>query len=255
MNNLENDNREPGVPSAFGSSVGINMETSRRRFLSITGLALGGAIIGVGASACGTAQTGSNTGGAAARAVPGASGDTLFVAGFQWGPPANFNPLNPQPRWPAAGGQSQFIFESLLRFNLLDGSLAPGLAKELQADGQVDHDPALAGGTKCQRRIRPHRRQTWSTPTNWPRRTASTTRTSGTTWTRSPLPTPARCSSSSSPSPTTPASSRNHLPLRASCPRRCSARRPGQVHDRHEPAAGRHRVRSRSTRPTRPRSP
>ncbi|HVK36795.1 MAG TPA: ABC transporter substrate-binding protein [Microlunatus sp.] len=33
---------------------------------------------------------------------------------------------------PTANGQSQLIYETLMRFNLLDGSLQPGLAKELQ---------------------------------------------------------------------------------------------------------------------------
>src|SRR3712207_9001687 len=47
---------------------------------------------------------------------PGASGDTLFVAGFQWGPPSSFNPVSATPAWPTAGGQSQLIYESLLRF-------------------------------------------------------------------------------------------------------------------------------------------
>jgi peptide/nickel transport system substrate-binding protein len=43
--------------------------------------------------------------------------------------------LRPQPDWPTnvqAGNQSQFIYETSVRFNLLDGSLSPGLAKELQ---------------------------------------------------------------------------------------------------------------------------
>ena len=63
---------------------------SRRHFLTITGLALGGAALGLGVSACGTAQTGSSTG---QKGRAGAAGETLFVAGFQWGPPKSFNPF------------------------------------------------------------------------------------------------------------------------------------------------------------------
>ena len=41
--------------------------------------------------------------------------------------PTSFNPVAaPRPTGRRAGGQSQLIYESLLRFNLLDGSLSPG---------------------------------------------------------------------------------------------------------------------------------
>ncbi|MDX6321044.1 MAG: peptide/nickel transport system substrate-binding protein, partial [Propionibacteriaceae bacterium] len=117
------------------------------RFLALAGLAAGGAIVGVGAAGCGTAQTGSSSGSEGGKGRPGASGDTLFVAGFQWGPPTNFNPVGPSPQWPTAGGQSQLIYESLLRFNMLDGSLAPGLGKELQETDTTMTVP-LQDGTK-----------------------------------------------------------------------------------------------------------
>ena len=122
--------------------------TSRRRFLSLTGLVMGGALIGAGATGCGTAQTGSSTQGGTSKGRPGASGDTLFVAGFQWGPPTNFNPVGATPQWPTAARQSQFIYESLLRFNLIDGSLNPGLGKELQeTDDQTITVPLQDGTT------------------------------------------------------------------------------------------------------------
>ena len=104
---------------------------SRRSFLTLGGLAVSGAVLGVGASGCGTAQTG-NKSSTEGKGRSGPAGETLFVAGFQWGPPKSFNPLAAQPDWPTAQGQSQLIYESLLRFNVLDGSLQPGLAKELQ---------------------------------------------------------------------------------------------------------------------------
>src|SRR5215217_4119195 len=86
---------------------------SRRHFLTLTGLALGGAALGLGVSACGTAQTGSSAGQGKGRA--GAAGETMFVAGFQWNPPKTFNPMAASPDWPTsvqAGNQPQYIYES-----------------------------------------------------------------------------------------------------------------------------------------------
>jgi peptide/nickel transport system substrate-binding protein len=137
----------PDTTPSDGSHWGTTWASSRRRFLALAGLAAGGAIVGVGAAGCGTAQTGSSSGSEGGKGRPGASGDTLFVAGFQWGPPTNFNPVGPSPQWPTAGGQSQLIYESLLRFNMLDGSLAPGLGKELQETDTTMTVP-LQDGTK-----------------------------------------------------------------------------------------------------------
>jgi peptide/nickel transport system substrate-binding protein len=124
------------APEALGGSRDMVWETTRRRFISIAGLAVTGAVVGFSATGCGTAQTGNDQNKGGAKGRPGISGDTLFVAGFQWGPPTNFNRMSPTPAWPTNGGQSQLIYESLLRFNLLDGSLQPGIAKELD-----DKDP------------------------------------------------------------------------------------------------------------------
>ena len=54
------------------------------------------------------------------------------MSGFQSGPPNSFNPMSASPAWPTGGGQSQLVYETLLRFNLIDGSLQPGLGTELQ---------------------------------------------------------------------------------------------------------------------------
>ena len=102
----------------------------RRTFLSLTGLALGGA--GWALTGCGTAQTGNSSGSTESAGRSGASGETLFVSGFQWGPPTSFNPLGPSTAFPCAQNQMQLVYETLLRFNLLDGSLSPGLGRELQ---------------------------------------------------------------------------------------------------------------------------
>src|SRR6476469_10047840 len=122
---------------------------NRRRFLSVAGLAVGGAVVGTTAAGCGTAQTGNSTGGdGSSKGRAGAAGETLFIAGFQWGPPTNFNPFNANPAWPTGGGQSQLIYESMLRFNLLDGSLVGGLAKEVQQPDQSTIVLPLQDGTK-----------------------------------------------------------------------------------------------------------
>ena len=123
-------------------------ETSRRRFLGLAAMAVGGVLIGVGTSSCGTAQTGRSSGSGSQAGRAGAAGDTLFVAGFQWGPPSSFNPLAPTPAFPTAVRQPQYLYETLVRFNMLDGSLAPGLGKELQEPDKQTIVVPLQDGTK-----------------------------------------------------------------------------------------------------------
>jgi len=76
--------------------------------------------------------------------------ETLYIAGFQWQPPSNFNPLNSNPDWPA-GGSFEEIFETLFAYNQLSGNLDPMLAKDLKvsADGAT-MDFTLQEGTKWQ---------------------------------------------------------------------------------------------------------
>ena len=129
------------------SSLVAGAGTSRRRFLGLAAMAVSGAVIGVGTSACGTAQTGRSTGGEA-KGRAGVAGETLFVAGFQWGPPTNFNPLAPTPAWPTAVRQPQYVYETLVRFNMLDGTLAPGLSKGLEEPDKQTIVVPLQDGTK-----------------------------------------------------------------------------------------------------------
>lgn len=135
------------------NSWGTTMESSRRRFLAMAGLTAGGAAVGIGAAGCGTAQTGnqgSQGEGEQPQGRPGESGETFFVAGFQWGPPTNFNPIGASPAWPSTGTQMQLIYETLLRFNLLDGSLQPGLGTELQEVDATTLVVPLQDGTAWQ---------------------------------------------------------------------------------------------------------
>ena len=146
-----NDNLDQIEPATQLGDPVADLRTwvpSRRRFITLTGLALGGVILGVGTSACGTAQTGAGSKAGTSKGRPGASGETMFQAGFQWKPPTSFNPLAAAPDWPTAGGQMQLIYESLLRFNEIDGSLQPGLAKELQQPDKQTIKLPLQEGTK-----------------------------------------------------------------------------------------------------------
>jgi peptide/nickel transport system substrate-binding protein len=54
---------------------------------------------------------------------------TMYVGGRQWGPPSTFNPLEGQASWPLMGYDgSNLLYETLLVFNPLDGSMQPLLA-------------------------------------------------------------------------------------------------------------------------------
>jgi peptide/nickel transport system substrate-binding protein len=95
---------------------------SRRQFLVGAALA-GGAVAGSSLlAACGEDETGE---GLTERQ------QTLFIAGFQWGPVPNFNPLSPTAGFPCQGNQMQLIYEALFGFDLRDGSLKPSLAASL----------------------------------------------------------------------------------------------------------------------------
>lgn len=126
-----------------------NFETwtpSRRGFLGLAAVATAGAAL----SACGTAKTGNDKGGdnKGGGGRKGDAGDTLFIAGHQWGPPTSFNPLGGTVSFPCGMGQLQLIYESLVRYNMLDGSFKPGLAKELKDTDDTTIDIPLQDGTK-----------------------------------------------------------------------------------------------------------
>jgi peptide/nickel transport system substrate-binding protein len=121
-------------------------QPSRRSFIKIGGLAIGGLALAACAPAASTGSSaGTGSGDAAKLGVgnngqvgkgrTGATADTLFIAGFQWGAPATFNPLSPTAAWPAAANVMQITYETLLRWNIATGELMPGLAKEYKVDG------------------------------------------------------------------------------------------------------------------------
>jgi peptide/nickel transport system substrate-binding protein len=112
------------------------LSQSRRDFLRHSA-ALGAVTFGGGVlAACSTASPvgpGGATGGGQGGQLP--RNETLFVNGFQWGPPTNFNPLNPAPAWPASLPAFAHLYETLFGFNLLTGELDPMLGEKLTWDG------------------------------------------------------------------------------------------------------------------------
>ena len=67
----DNHEMEPSTQTADSAADWTTSWTpNRRRFLTLTGLALGGAALGLGTSACGTAQTGSSAGQAGSKGRP-----------------------------------------------------------------------------------------------------------------------------------------------------------------------------------------
>jgi len=59
-----------------------------------------------------------------------ARNETLYIGGWQWGPPPTCNPLNPNHPWPVASPEMN-VFEALFAYNMLTGDLDPLLGKEL----------------------------------------------------------------------------------------------------------------------------
>lgn len=100
---------------------GSQPSLTRRQIL--TGVAALGVGAGLGGSltACGQGTT------------SGKRAQTLYIAGFQWSPPTNFNPLNPNAAWPSTENNMQLLYEALFGFDLLDGSLKPHLGTSIQA--------------------------------------------------------------------------------------------------------------------------
>lgn len=76
--------------------------------------------------------------------------ETLYIGGFQWGPPTSFNPIASGPAWPV--GQNfgtQYVYETLFVYNLLTGNLDPQLAAKLDVTGNT-FTVTLQNGTRWQ---------------------------------------------------------------------------------------------------------
>lgn len=112
--------------------MSIYPRRSRREFLRDSalvgaGLAFGGPLL----EACGT-STSTSTGGIAKSGGKPSRSNSLFVAGFQWGPATNFNPLGANSAWPAQQGNGQvYLHETLFGFDIVSGDMKGILAKNI----------------------------------------------------------------------------------------------------------------------------
>lgn len=84
---------------------------------------------------CGGGKTGDNAAAPAAE-IPMTRANTLYVGGFQWGPPSSFNPLAVTPAWPVTGNVN-LIYESLFGYDLLDGKIKGIIGESYSIDDSV----------------------------------------------------------------------------------------------------------------------
>ncbi|MEE1651173.1 ABC transporter substrate-binding protein [Brachybacterium sp. J144] len=135
-----------GTPGESPRITLPSLPSTRRGFLAATGAVGGVAALAAcgGATGGGGNSGGSDAGGdlpgvgnngAAGSGRKGDGADQLFIAGFQWSPPTNFNTFAGSPAWPASSNVAQYIYETLLRFNIVTGELKPGLAASHEIDG------------------------------------------------------------------------------------------------------------------------
>lgn len=151
--------QQPGRPDEQSASPFESpTATNRRKFLTLGGLAVGAVMTAGAAAGCGTAAGnrggggggGGGEGAAGANARKGEAGETFYVAGMQWDPPKAFSPVAASSTFPSGSGQIQLLFESLLRFDIRDGSLQPGLGKELVEVDKRTLEVQLQDGTAWQ---------------------------------------------------------------------------------------------------------
>ena len=82
--------------------------------------------------------------------------ETLYIAGHQWGPPTNFNPLAPSPAWPTNGtgstapGGGGYIYETLFLWDIVSGRFDPLLARSFQWVDPTTMRIQLQPGTRWQ---------------------------------------------------------------------------------------------------------
>jgi peptide/nickel transport system substrate-binding protein len=121
---------DPAATGAPGWPAAANAGRPTRRHVL-----LGAALVGVGAATGGSLLDGCSS--SSGSGTPNdARHQTLFLAGEQWGPVTNFNPLSPTAAFPCQFDQMQFIYEALFGYDILDGSLKPHLAQSLDMPDQ-----------------------------------------------------------------------------------------------------------------------
>ncbi len=144
-------------------SDSVFFNPSRRSLFKLGGVVAGGAALAAcsssttpGTTTSGGTETklGVGNNGKVGAGRTGTAGDTLFIAGFQWGNPTTFNVMSPTAAWPASGNVLQAIFETPLRWNILTGEVMPGLAKSYKVDGTTitltwQDNVTFSDGTPC----------------------------------------------------------------------------------------------------------
>lgn len=82
--------------------------------------------------------------------------ETLYIGGYQWGPPTNFNPLAGNPAWPMGSNgainiqANGYIYETLFVYNIVDGSYNPLLGKSMEWTSPTQLRVTLQPGTTWQ---------------------------------------------------------------------------------------------------------
>lgn len=104
----------------------------------------------------GAKEKGSTSQAAAPSAQSYPRNETLYIGGWQWGPPSNFNPLSGNPAWPLGGNATTgmqgdgYIYETLFIYSILDGSYSPLLGKSMKWTTPMELTVHLQPGAKWQ---------------------------------------------------------------------------------------------------------
>lgn len=77
--------------------------------------------------------------------------ETFYIAGQQWGPPTNFNPVHPNPGWPTNPTQNMmWLYEALFGYNMVTGEMEPILAEKMEWTDPYTVVVTLREGTRFQ---------------------------------------------------------------------------------------------------------
>ena len=101
-----------------------------------------GAVLLLAAIAAVVASCGSK-GKQAAGEGPLPRGETLYVAGLQWGAPSTFNPVSPDPDWPVSASDRELVYETLFGYDMVSGDLQPLLGREYRWADDLTLEVAL----------------------------------------------------------------------------------------------------------------
>ena len=163
------------------------------------------------AAGCGTGPDRQQHGTGAAKGRPGASGETLFVAGFQWGPPTSFNPFAAIPGRVPRRSEPADLRDACCASTCSTARCGPVWPRSSRSPTSTFVLP-LQEGTSGATAAELTAEDVVFTFDAGQDSGSVVTPTSGTTWTRSPPSTRARCDSSSRTSRTTQEASRTPLP-------------------------------------------